>query len=143
MCRSSRGRNTSSKPPEKNGEFNIQSVTDKAEKSESSDEDSYVFTVPPPVEKKGTETASKVKTIPVVVEKTNIRISPVGLGAILSQFDINCNERIVAYASRNLIVFCLLFIYTSHCFCELPQNFKILSVNTKICQKLYFFGFHP
>ena len=74
MCRSSRGRNTSSKPSEKKGDFNIRSVTDKAEKSESSDEDSYVFTVPPPVEKKGTETASKVKTIPVVVEKTNIRM---------------------------------------------------------------------
>ena len=66
MCRSSRGRNT-----RKKGEFNIRSVTDKAE---SSDEDSYVFTVPPPVEKKGTETASKVKTILVVVEKTNIRM---------------------------------------------------------------------
>ena len=30
--------------------------------------------MPPPVEKKGTETASKVKTIPAVVEKTNIRM---------------------------------------------------------------------
>ena len=42
LCRSSRGRNTSSKPPAKKGEFNIRSVTDKAEKSESSDEDSYI-----------------------------------------------------------------------------------------------------
>ena len=86
MCRSSRGRNTSSKPSEKKGDFNIRSVTDKAEKSESSDEDSYVFTVPPPVEKKGTETASKVKTIPVVVEKTNIRMI-VDTGATINILD--------------------------------------------------------
>ena len=42
--------------------------------------------MPQPVEKKGTETASKVKTIPAVVEKTNIRMI-VDTGATMNILD--------------------------------------------------------
>jgi hypothetical protein len=68
MCRSRQRNNI----PDK-GE-NIQAINCTEKQSNSSDEDSYVFVVTPPVENEISPNALAVKTIPVIIERAHVKM---------------------------------------------------------------------
>ncbi|XP_028412196.1 uncharacterized protein LOC114535019 [Dendronephthya gigantea] len=71
MCR---GRQRNNIPESKVKGENIQANNCTENQSNSSEEDSYVFVVTPPVEKEVSPNPRAVKTIPVIIERAHIRM---------------------------------------------------------------------